>query len=181
MSIRILVFIFVVFTANVKGQTYSYILQADLSLLVGKEVRPVPGIQIFNGVDIGDKNLEAGITVGVDIYRQFKLLPVSASLRWKPWAQKQITPYIALNAGYGLAWLNRKTDERDYRGGVVLNPLVGFRLKARTKTKLNFGFGFKHQRAVIIEKKFDDLGRTVSELNERYKIGRISLNFGVGF
>ncbi len=181
MLIRISIIILVVFISEAKAQKYPYTMQADISLLAGKHVLPVPGAQIFNGVQVKKWSAETGITVGADVYQQFTLLPVSASLKWIPLPQKIIMPYLSFTVGYGLAWLNKGTEEKRYRGGVVLNPSIGLKIKTKTKTRLNISAGFKQQKAAIIEKRFDDLGRTVSVITEKYKLGRVSLNFGVGF
>ena len=181
MSIRILIIILVLFISEVKAQKYTYTMQADISLLAGRQVLPVPGVQIFNGIQLDKGLAEAGVTVGVDVYRQFILLPVSASLKWMPLPQKALMPYLSLNAGYGLAWLNRGTEEKDYHGGGVFNPSIGLRIKTETKTRLNFGVGYKLQSASIVETSFDALGKTVSIVTEKYNLGRVSLTFGVGF
>lgn len=181
MSIRIFIIILVVFISEVKAQKYHYTTQADISILAGQYVLPVPGVQIFNGVQVEKWSAETGITVGADVYQQLTILPVSASLKWMPLAQKTLIPYLSLNAGYGLAWLNRGNEEKDYRGGAVVNPSIGLRIKTKTKTRLNFSAGYKKQRAAIVETRFDNLGRTISVVTEKYEFGRFSLNFGIGF
>lgn len=81
----------------------------------------------------------------------------------------------------GLALLNRGSAEKDYRGGFVLNPNLGFRIKTRTKARFNLGLGYNYQKAGIVYKSFDDLGKTLSETIEKYSFGRVALNFGIGF
>jgi len=171
----------VLFTSEVKAQKYPYTAQADISLLVGRNVLPVPGVQIFNGIQVEKWSAETGITVGTDVYTQFTLLPVSACLKWMPFPQKILMPYLSFTAGYGLTWLNKATEEKRYLGGSVFNPSVGLRIKTKTKTRVNFGVGFKQQRATIVETGFDDLGSTVSVFTEKYKLGRVSLNIGAVF
>ncbi|MEJ7693238.1 hypothetical protein [Daejeonella sp.] len=181
MSVRVLIIILMAFISEVKAQKYPYRMQGDIGLLIGKQVLPVPGVQVFNGVRIDKWSSEAGITVGADIYRQLTILPVSGSIRWMPLPEKALTPYLGFSAGYGLAWINRGTEEKDYRGGAVYNPSIGLRIKTKTKARVNFTAGFKHQRAAFIERRFDNLGREISIVTEEYSFGRISLNFGVGF
>ncbi len=178
---RILIFILILLASEVRAQKYPYTMQADASLLAGERLLPVPGLQVFNGIRVGELSAETGVTVGVDAYSEFTLLPVSASIRWMPFQQKALMPYLSLNAGYGLAWFNRGTEEKDYRGGGVINPSIGLRIKTKTKTRVNFGAGYKLQEASIVETAFDDLGRTISVATNKYSFGRISISFGVGF
>lgn len=165
---------------EVNAQKYPYTLQADINLLVGQSLPPVPGVHIFNGVKAEKWNAEAGLTVGADVYRQLALLPVSANVKWMPLEQRALMPYLSLSAGYGFAWLNRGTEEKDYQGGGVFNPLIGLRIKTRAKTRLNLGVGYKHQKANIVFTDLDDLGRTNSKVAEEYTFGRVSFNLGVG-
>lgn len=181
MSTRLLIVFLVVFISEVKAQKYPYTMQGDISLLAGQFGFPVPGVQIFNGVRVEKWSSETGITIGADVYDRLALLPVSASIKWMPLPQKALIPYLSFSAGYGLAWMNRGTEEKDYVGGTLYNPSIGIRIKTKTKARVNFMAGFKHQRAALTDTRFDDLGRTMSVVTEEYKFGRISLNFGVGF
>ncbi len=181
MLIRTLIIILVFFISEAKAQKYPYTMQGDISLLAGTQLMPVPGIQIFNGVRVNKWSSEAGITIGADIYKQLTVLPVTAVIKWMPLPQKGVMPYLSFSTGYGLAWVNRGTEEKDFRGGFLYNPSIGLRIKTNTKVRVNFMAGFKHQRAAMIETRFDDLGRFISSTTELYKFGRISLNFGVGF
>lgn len=182
MSVRALIIILVIFIVpDAKAQKYPYTMQADLGLLAGNMVPAVPGLQLFSGVRLNKWSSEAGITVGADIYKQLTILPVSASIRWMPLPEKALNPYFSLSGGYGLSWINRGSAQTDYRGGVIYNPSMGLRIKTRTKARINFMAGFKHQRASIRETGFDDLGRIVSVITDDYKFDRISLNFGIGF
>ncbi len=181
MSLRILIIMLVVFISEVKAQKSSYTMQGDVGLLVGKQVLPVPGVQVFNGLKIDKWSSEAGITVGADIYRQLTILPVYASIRWLPLPEKDLIPYLSFSVGYGIAWLNRGSVEKDYRGGTVYYPSVGVRIKTKTKARFNFSAGFKHQRAAFTDRRFDELGREMSVVTEEYRFSRMSLSFGVGF
>ena len=177
--VRVLIVILIAFITEAKAQKFPYTMQADVSLLVADGVIPVFGGQIFNGVKFDKWPIEAGITIGADVYRQFTLLPVSGSLKWLPFPVSPVTPYVSLSGGYGLAWLQRGTAEKNYKGGGVFNAMLGLRIKTKSRACFNVGAGFKQQTAAIIETGMDDLGRPVWESSEKYKFNRVVLSFGV--
>lgn len=178
---RTLIIFLVVFISEAKGQKYRYTVQADVGLLAGEGVWPVPSAQVFNGVRINNLYSEVGVTAGADIYKQLTILPIQWSVKWVPFPDKSVMPYLGLSAGYGFTWLNRGTEMKAYQGGAVFNPSIGLRIKTKSKARLNFMAGFKQQSASATITTFDALGQINSELTEEYKYSRISLAFGVGF
>ncbi len=182
MLLRVLIVFYVVFlSSELRAQNYPHTAHADISVLVGDGVVPVPGMQIFNGIRIEKWSIEPGLTIGVDVYKQFTAMPVSAGLKWIPFKTGPLLPYLSFTAGYSMSWLNRRTEEKKYRGGSLVNPLFGLRVKTRGKAILNFGVGYKRQRSSVLETITDDLGRVISITDEKYKLARISLSFGIGF
>lgn len=181
MFYRALFIFLAVFISEARSQNYPYTLQADIGLLAGEEVSPVPTVQVFNGVRVDKFFSEVGITVGADIYKQLTILPLQVAVKWMPFPDKNLKPFLSLSAGYGIPLLNNNTEAKGYKGGAVFNPSIGLRIKSKSKTRLNFMAGFKHQIASVLTTTFDDMGKINSVLNEEYKYGRISLGFGVGF
>ncbi|SKB74982.1 hypothetical protein [Daejeonella lutea] len=181
MFYRALFIFLVVFISEARSQKYPYTLQADIGLLAGEKVSPVPAVQVFNGVRVDKFFSEAGITVGADIYKQLTILPLQIGVKWMPFQDKNLKPFLSFSAGYGIPLLNNKPEGKGYKGGAVINPSIGLRIKSKSKARLNFMAGFKHQRASILTTTFDALGKINSVLNEEYRYSRISLGFGVGF
>lgn len=181
MPARIFVLFLIFFASVVKGQSLPHTVHLDAGLLFGGVIYPAASIRIFNGIRFEDKKLETGLTVGLDIYKQLMILPATASLKWIPLAQRRLYPYLALNIGYGLPGFNQDTEEKEFTGGFLFNPSLGFRIKSGPKSRINLGLGFNHQKAGIHSKSFDSLGRKISETIEVYSFGRIALNCGIGF
>lgn len=151
-------------------------MQADAGLLVGNAVNPAFSGQLFNGIKIDKYKTEAGVSVGADVYNQFTLLPLTASFKWLPLQSESVIPYLSLNVGYAFN-LKEETDERTYKGGTIVNPQIGVRINAKEKFKLNIGLGYKQQSATIYQ-EFENSPVTV--ITEKYTLGRLSLNLGVG-
>lgn len=176
---RILIFILTIFISEIKAQIIPYTIQADVGILTGNQVQPSFTVQLFNGVRIDQ--IEAGITSGIDIYDQITILPLSAGFKWMPFKQGNLIPFIGINAGYGFEWLQRKVESRSYEGGTMFNPSFGIRVRNTWKAKMNFGIGFKQQRASIYFPFYDERGRPITAMEEKYKFSRLSINYGLSF
>ncbi len=181
MPFRLILLCCLAMTSQVSAQKYPYTFQGDFVAFVAERVVPVVGAHVFNGVRIEKYGLETGITVGVDGYPQFLLIPAMAGVKWMPFPKAALVPYLNVNAGRSLAWLNRHTDEKDFKGGGVFNPSLGIRFRSKTKERLNLGVGYLTQNAQIVETRYDDLGRVIDLSTEQYRIRRMSLNFGISF
>ena len=178
---RILIFILTIFISEIKAQNIPYTFQAHAGILAGNQVKPSFTVQIFNGIRIDKWNTEAGITSGIDIYDQITILPLSAGFKWIPFKNGSLIPFIGLNAGYGFEWLKRKVNSRRYEGGTMFNQSFGIRLRNKWKAKMDFGIGFKQQRASIYSPFYDERGRLRNAIEEKYKFSRLSITYGLSF
>jgi hypothetical protein len=172
-------------TAVVKAQNLPYTNQTEAGLLAGTGSEPVFTAQTFNGIRISKWNLETGITTGADIYPQMTIVPVSAGFRWNPFNARIISPLFSLNAGYGFGWLERNRDGTKYKGGYILNPSLGLRVKTQSSAKVNVGVGYRQQKAVIRQNPdfyiLDSFGGWPSQQKDEYKFRRMSLYLGLSF
>ena len=165
------------------AQNMPYTNQTEIGLLAGEGIDPSFSVQTFNGFKIKEWNVEAGLNTGVDIYKQFTLLPVSIGLKWFSANPGTVSPFIGLNAGYGLDWLQRREPNQKYEGGFMINPSVGIRIKTQARYKLNLSLGYKEQKAVIHQSQiFESFSSFFApQMKDTYRFKRISLNLGLSF
>ncbi|MEM1216441.1 MAG: hypothetical protein AAGJ82_12190 [Bacteroidota bacterium] len=64
--------------------------------------------------------------------------------------QKNVSPYVAANAGYGFALLRREQGVIQADGGIMFNPEVGLRLGGAEKANFMMGLGMRMQKAYYV-------------------------------
>ncbi|MBC7891806.1 MAG: hypothetical protein H7Y12_06305, partial [Sphingobacteriaceae bacterium] len=86
----------------------------------------------------------------------------------------RVSPFYALDAGYGL-WLNRPADV-NAKGGLHLNPALGFRIATGNGTALSWSIGYKFQRASTLLE-----GTNEYSVRQDYRYNRLVLKMGISF
>ncbi len=66
-------------------------------------------------------------------------------------SKKIISPYWALNAGYGFAFKNPNEGVEEAKGGLMVHPELGFRLGASEKTNFTISLGYRFQSAEYVQ------------------------------
>jgi hypothetical protein len=119
--------------------------------------------------------LGLGFGVGVDFYRtgaSEMIFPVFAEVRGY-FVSQTSTPYYVLRSGYGIAFANDDVGINEAKGGLMLNPAVGWRLAGGSGLKMCIDIGVQFQHA-----EFDySRGSETSLTDIWYK----RLNMRVGF
>ncbi len=122
--------------------------------------------------------LEPGLGVGFDLYEDFTVLPVYASIR-ADLVKAPIIPYYFASAGYGFAWQNSKTriDFDQVRGGFGWTAGMGVKIPLERISVL-VGAGYKHQSITTLTGSVELHGFETEQLR---KIRRFSLMTGITF
>ena len=204
-SIAILFFTVSVFGQEREVKTSKYVNQTEIAMLMGRtletmysypyysSVYPCAGcfptttstkkrntgsfsIQTFNGWRVKPKTA-VGITTGLDAYQGALIMPVAAGIRQivfdKGPTQSKIQ--ASLDAGIGTTWLN-EDDGQETKGGLMLNPAIGFVFPTRSGSAFLFNFGYKYQHYSV--------KKTWSENNfseESRNIKRVQIRLGFQF
>ena len=184
MKILYLIFMFVIVSTQVQAQKFPFTNHTALGLLAGNGTKPSFTFQTFNGVKIQKWQLEAGISTGLDVYSPITILPLSAGLAWNPLNAHTVSPIFSLNAGYGFALLNVDNHNAKIRGGYMINPSIGLRVKTKENMKIHLAVGFREQKASSRQTSdsfvYDFVGgRPDIENQDDYRFRRISLILGL--
>lgn len=106
-----------------------------------------PTVQMFNGYRIG-RLLAVGATVGIDIYEHMIVTPLAMGIRGEL-LNSRVSPFYSFDAGYApvfLSYDNHSSVEQKNKGGWMLNPALGLRVKTGNDTAFTFGVGYKTQK-----------------------------------
>ncbi len=105
-------------------------------------------VQSFNGVKVY-KNWAVGLTVGVDWFSSYQIVPISLGIR-KPLGQpknpKAVVPFFGMDAGYGFTWLGETSDGKELTGGLNVSPQVGLLIPTGGNAKFTLSVGYKNSR-----------------------------------
>lgn len=105
------------------------------------------GLQYSAGYQI-NRWLGLGAALGLDFYSLGggeRILPVMGEARGY-FNKKKVSPYYAINGGYGFALLNKQDNITRAEGGWMIHPSFGFRLNGReggVSTLVDFGYRFQ--------------------------------------
>lgn len=92
-----------------------------------------------------NKHFGLGAGVGFDNYDP-EALSAFINARYAPWRRK-VTPYFSGKIGYGLPLdLYRDHNIQDYKGGLLLNPAIGFQFSSRSNSSLLLEVGYNFQK-----------------------------------
>lgn len=167
------------------AQRLRYTYSIDAGLLAGNKVTPTFTAQVFNGLYFEKLKVRTGITTGIDAYRQFTILPVAAGIKLGPFNQEAVSPYFSLDAGYGLSWLQRRSDSRQVSGGYTINPAVGLQFKTKSALKCQVSAGYRRQKAELKYTRnpieYDSSAFEQYMATDEFTFSRISLTFGMSF
>lgn len=117
-----------------------------------------------------NKRLAVGIGAGMDIYDEQFIWPVYAEITGNIF-DSSFLPYYKLAIGYAYENQSTNSSHAGYKGGVMVQPTVGFKLFSRIGAIGLFDIGYRIQ-------KYDEFisGEEVPQTNNRI-IARIGLEF----
>lgn len=166
------------FVSATEAQHLKYTNQTELGILLGQEgTRPIFNLKSFNGIKVNAIGFEAGISAGLDTYKEATIMPVSLGLRYVFLKEENMSAYLGFDAGYGLDWLENETEENQLKGGIMINPAAGIRLNAGGSASIHFSLGFKSQTFSTYRNETTYLYIQKDE----YKYNRMVLNVGLTF
>ncbi len=182
------------------GQNSKFVNQTEIALLMGRSLKgsvsyypyyssyypgywPTPtyskgntgsfSIQTFNGWRVKPKTV-FGLTTGVDAYQGALIMPLAAGIRQilfeKGPTQSKIQ--ASLDAGIGTMWLDGNDNENmTKKGGIMLNPAIGFVFPTKSSSALLINFGYKYQRYSVsnfyAENNFSEESRNIKRFQIR--------------
>ena len=91
-----------------------------------------------------------GIATGVNMYSiertAYAFIPVFGQLRFYP-IQKKLSPYMALDAGWGIpfVWFPPRINKED-DGGYLIRPKLGLQINTKTKYAFNLELDYTFQK-----------------------------------
>ena len=132
--------------------------------------------QTFNGIQVTSKTA-AGITVGVDWYKNAFINPVAAGVRHDLTKKRNVNIFGILDAGYGFAWFHDDPEGFKTTGGIMVNPGVGIRCGKEGKGAFTFTISYKRQEANVDKPPLWDQ----TERNESRSYNRLGLRIGISF
>lgn len=101
--------------------------------------------QTFNGWRIKPRTA-VGLTTGLDAYQGALIMPVAAGVRHILYEKGPTLSKIqaSLDLGAGTLWLDGD-EEAGKKGGLMINPAVGFIFPTRSGSAFLLNFGYKYQ------------------------------------
>lgn len=105
------------------------------------------GLQYSAGYQI-NRWLGLGGALGLDFYSLNggeRILPLMGDIRGY-FSKKKVSPYYAINGGYGFALINKQDNITRAEGGWMIHPSFGFRLNGKeggVSTLVDFGYRFQ--------------------------------------
>jgi hypothetical protein len=132
--------------------------------------RVSPTLQMFNGFQIKPKTA-VGITVSADIYGNTMLMPIAVGVRQtlieKPNKKTQLMG--SFDAGYGTTLINLDNTTNVTKGGLMLNPMMGYRIPNKGGSAWLLNFGYKTQFATVNKNAgFDDFASQEKRTYNRF-------------
>jgi hypothetical protein len=153
---RLFFFLFLLLTCQAVAQTDSldragrkirYWNNFLLGGLLGDHKETNFSFTTTHGVRLG--RLAVGLGTGMDAYGDWKVFPLFASASFDFARIKNDALFIQMNGGYGRAIYTHEDGMGapgvDNGGGTMLNPMVGYRIKA-DKFRIYIAMGYKFQR-----------------------------------
>lgn len=114
----------------------------------------------------------AGAGTGLSFYEK-TLVPLFGEVRFRLSRPRRLTPYLGCAAGYAFA------PDPEARGGLFLNPSLGFRFRTRRRIGFTLAAGYELQRLERLKTFRSDLFR--AEFRERLCHHTVSLQAGIWF
>lgn len=143
------------------------------------------GLHTFHGLQVHEK-YAVGLNTGLDRYPVNNegskwFVPLSAKINYVEFPARKRSFFAALDLGYSFAFLNKDGSEEnlayEYRGGLLLNPQLGWRFKFRDSQKYwSLGAGYRYQGYTS-----RDTHDEVSRNENKYHLHRVTLQIGLGF
>jgi hypothetical protein len=169
----------------------NYYNQTEIGFLLGRQGQinnqnwgaPQKGYQsltaqTFNGIKL-NPNLIVGVTVGVDWYQTFQVVPIMAGVRSILGSNKDKTRlYLSLDVGQGFTWLNDQANLQTIKGGLTFNPSVGLLIPMKSNSALTLSAGYKYTSISSFQDTDFVYGTTILTENI-YK--RMAIRLGVSF
>ncbi len=105
-------------------------------------------LETFNGFQYLPKTA-FGITTGVDLYENGIILPVALGVRHLIVEKKPRGSKIqaGFDAGYGLTWLDSKSEFEKKKGGIIMSPKLSFLFPGRNGSAFMVSFAYKLQKS----------------------------------
>ena len=121
-----------------------------------------------------NQHIAVGGGIGIDIYN-YDFIPVFIDFRGDL-LNKPVTPYYALNVGYGFGMNLRNSRikrNNTYKGGPMINPSIGIRFANRSKVNYILEAGYKFQYGKI---EYDN-----RDYEDRITFRRVAIKGGIIF
>lgn len=134
----------------------------------------------FNGYRFTPR-LIPGVIVGVDWYSGELVVPIGIGLRGDLLKNQKATPYYGLDVAYGSTWFNHEADNQQVKGGLMLNPMIGFRVHLGNGTALVMSTGYKYQRTSITQDYGEITGWGTQYVQTVKNYNRFIMRIGVSF
>jgi hypothetical protein len=131
-------------------------------------------LQTFNGLQLNPR-LAAGVTAGLDWYTAALITPLSAGVRYDLAGRRNARLFATADAGYGLAWFHEDNDGYRTRGGLMLNPGLGFRLGKPDGAAFTITLSYKRQDVSVTKPPLWD----ISDRQEARVYNRMALRIGI--
>jgi hypothetical protein len=139
-------------TSTTENKPKRYLGMVELGYLHQKKQNDpltAPTLTVFNGFQF-HRLLSVGPTVGLDFYENLIITPVALGLRGTL-LDKRVSPFYSVDAGYGTTWFSDEPRRSEHKGGWMINPAAGLRIKAGNETAFLISLGYKVQSATTKE------------------------------
>ena len=138
-------------------------------------------VQTFNGFKVRKKTT-LGITTGLDMYPSVLLVPIAAGVRHVFYEKNQqgAKLQIGLDAGYGSTFANANNSYEEVKGGVMVNPTVGFKFPTKNGSSWLVNFGYKYQYLEITQNIQENDFYNISNVETR-NLKRFQVKVGFEF
>lgn len=133
-------------------------------------------LQTFNGMQLNPR-LAAGLTTGIDWYTAALVTPIAAGARYDLTGKRNVRLFATADAGYGLVWFHEDNEGFRTRGGMMLNPGLGFRLGRPEGAAFTITLSYKRQEASVSKPPLWDQ----TERRETREYNRMCLRLGITF
>lgn len=127
--------------------------------------------QTFNGWRVRPRTA-VGLTTGLDAYQGALIMPVAAGVRQVLFEKGPTLSKIqaSLDLGAGTLWLDGE-DDISKKGGLMINPAVGFIFPTRSGSAFLLNFGYKYQYYTLLttysKENFVEETRNIKRLQVR--------------
>ena len=172
---------------GLKNPSEGYFNLTCLSFLMGEanDASPtpiksnlIPSVVTINGYRVNE-HFSIGVGVGTTIF-SYTIFPVFADFRITLFKDDNLSPILAFKGGYAFAGSNKdiwgyyNTDNKN-RGGAMLNPEVGVKVKMtdRADFVLSIGYWYQHLKSEIKGHNYYYDRTHTTDINR--------LSFGIGF